>query len=684
MFGFAGSAATAPIATPQEPDAVPPQVAIAPAPNQAPIVPQGQTDPFKPSPLDVLVGVLAGQGTFHDVARGLRMQAIGDFNARQRVEQAASEARQNPAMQDLYNATYGAWAGTPGAAPLAARYAPFTLKPGETRVNMPGGGSSFAPVILTDDTSGDIQAVTDPNAPAKLLGHNGGGYKAEAGLFYSPRDGVAGTYRLPQILPPGTSPGTFTPNVSASAGVAALNRIAALSGVSHTTSAAAPLQLDGPAVQAVGASPPGPGAPSGAAAAAPRGIRNNNFGNLQALPRGQMWDGQTGVDPAGYAVFATPEAGMKAAQTNLNTYATKHGINTVAGVISRWAPQGAAGNNTGNYISFVANQLGVKPDQPLDMSNPQVQQGILGGIFQFENGPKAMAAWQSQPVGAPGGAGPPAAQPALSLRSSLPSSGANGADAGSASAGWSVGPPVGQPRPMTADERAKWRISPEDRTPYMMGADGIPKAVGDDVFGPKQQLEYTAQVTGMEPYKNYTLSRGFLGTMQSLMKQPGGFADLSLIENAGKTINPTVAIRPNMIDQYGKEVGWPDWLVGEVSGVVNHGGHLTQEGRNALLNIAQANVKSHWDQLQPILKKVDYDAKRFSTSREALIPDLVPMPGEPAEPYAGSGIPGRPVAGKPPGFSPPPPPQQGEVRGGYRFIGGDPANPKSWARAGGN
>lgn len=38
--------------------------------------------------------------------------------------------------------------------------------------------------------------------------------------------------------------------------------------------------------------------------------------------------------------------------------------------------------------------------------------------------------------------------------------------------------PKGSPRPMTAEERAAWGISPEDTTPYAIGDDGLPKAIG--------------------------------------------------------------------------------------------------------------------------------------------------------------------------------------------------------------
>lgn len=124
--------------------------------------------------------------------------------------------------------------------------------------------------------------------------------------------------------------------------------------------------------------------------AGPRGIRNNNWGNVTQLSHGQQWAGQTGVDSGGYVQFATPQDGIKATITNLQAYAQHHGLNTVAGIISRWAPP--SHNDTAAYIAGVSRGLGVDPHQPLDMSNPQVLNGLAHGIFTVENGAGALQA----------------------------------------------------------------------------------------------------------------------------------------------------------------------------------------------------------------------------------------------------------------------------------------------------
>jgi spore germination cell wall hydrolase CwlJ-like protein len=197
---------------------------------------------------------------------------------------------------------------------------------------------------------------------------------------------------------------------------------------------------------------------------------------------------------------------------------------------------------------------------------------------------------------------------------------------------------------ITPQQRAAHGISPADRSAYNLTPGGKIEEGPKDPFGPSAQLEYTKSATADERYKNYIGARQNLTAMQQLMTQKGGPSDLALLENGGKTINPTIAIRPNMLEaMYGSQ-GIADNFMGELRGVVNHGGRLSPEARQAFYNAAQANVQSHWDALGPLLGKVDYDAKRFGVSRQDLLPDLQPMPSAGAPAYGGRAP--NPNAGK--------------------------------------
>jgi hypothetical protein len=114
----------------------------------------------------------------------------------------------------------------------------------------------------------------------------------------------------------------------------------------------------------------------------PRGIRNNNPGNIEAGAFTQGLPGFQGSDGR-FARFETPEQGIVAADRLLQSYAGR-GLNTVAGIVNRWAPPSE--NNTGAYVASVARELGVQPDQPLDMASPDVRQKLIAAKIRVENG----------------------------------------------------------------------------------------------------------------------------------------------------------------------------------------------------------------------------------------------------------------------------------------------------------
>ena len=88
----------------------------------------------------------------------------------------------------------------------------------------------------------------------------------------------------------------------------------------------------------------------------------------------------------GFQQFDTPEAGIKAIDENLKAYGTKHKINTLRGVINRWAPPSE--NDTDSYLNFVSQKTGLKPDEEIDLSNPTIRHIISGPIVLQEQGLK--------------------------------------------------------------------------------------------------------------------------------------------------------------------------------------------------------------------------------------------------------------------------------------------------------
>ncbi len=120
----------------------------------------------------------------------------------------------------------------------------------------------------------------------------------------------------------------------------------------------------------------------------PRGIRNNNPGNLVYIPDpARAWDGQIGSDGR-FGVYDTAARGVRALGKQLEKHA-RSGMRTVRTLINVWAPPSE--NNTGAYVAQVAKALNVAPDLMIDVSARLPQ--LAAAIIQHENGrqPYAMA-----------------------------------------------------------------------------------------------------------------------------------------------------------------------------------------------------------------------------------------------------------------------------------------------------
>lgn len=114
----------------------------------------------------------------------------------------------------------------------------------------------------------------------------------------------------------------------------------------------------------------------------PRGIRNNNPGNIEW---GDPWQGlvTTPTDKR-FAQFTAAVYGIRALARVLISYYDKHNINTVALAIARWAP--AHENDTNAYAAQVARAVGVAPTTPLNFQDYKVLRPMVEAIIRHENG----------------------------------------------------------------------------------------------------------------------------------------------------------------------------------------------------------------------------------------------------------------------------------------------------------
>lgn len=129
-----------------------------------------------------------------------------------------------------------------------------------------------------------------------------------------------------------------------------------------------------------------PSAPANRAAKGnqPRGIRNNNPGNIEYGNFARQ-QGSGGAESAGrFATFNTPQEGLNALAALLRSYGNR-GIDSVRAIISKYAPS-SDNNNTQAYIGNVAKKLGVDPTQHLNLNDPEILKGMVNAVIQVENG----------------------------------------------------------------------------------------------------------------------------------------------------------------------------------------------------------------------------------------------------------------------------------------------------------
>lgn len=113
---------------------------------------------------------------------------------------------------------------------------------------------------------------------------------------------------------------------------------------------------------------------------APRGVRNNNPGNVEDGDFARSLPGYAGSDGR-FARFDSPEAGEQVAPRLLASY-VQRGFDTPAEIINRWAPP-SDNNPTAAYAQYVAQRAGLGVnDRVTEQHIPLIAQAIK----EFENG----------------------------------------------------------------------------------------------------------------------------------------------------------------------------------------------------------------------------------------------------------------------------------------------------------
>lgn len=114
----------------------------------------------------------------------------------------------------------------------------------------------------------------------------------------------------------------------------------------------------------------------------PRGIRNNNPGNIRHSK--SKWQGMADVQAdAEFVSFTSPEYGIRAICRVLLQY-QKRGVDTVGEIIRTYAPP--VENNTDAYVRSVCKSGGFLPDEVLDFDDAAVMLPLVKAIVKHETG----------------------------------------------------------------------------------------------------------------------------------------------------------------------------------------------------------------------------------------------------------------------------------------------------------
>lgn len=122
----------------------------------------------------------------------------------------------------------------------------------------------------------------------------------------------------------------------------------------------------------------------------PRGIRNNNPGNIKRSST--RWEGLADPDEMTdfqrretvFCVFREPLWGLRAMARILHNYQHLHRLTSVDAMIGRWAPP-EDNNATDAYAEFVAERMGLNVGETFDFLESDIAGAMMQAMVRMEN-----------------------------------------------------------------------------------------------------------------------------------------------------------------------------------------------------------------------------------------------------------------------------------------------------------
>lgn len=116
--------------------------------------------------------------------------------------------------------------------------------------------------------------------------------------------------------------------------------------------------------------------------------QNRNWLNVRQPANGDKFVGSIGVDEANHIIFSHPVYSIRAGAMILKNYEKRHGINTLTGIVTRFAE-----GNRKEYAQFLSKRLGLAPDEPFSIRKRLPE--LVLAMINFETGERLGAEYIS-------------------------------------------------------------------------------------------------------------------------------------------------------------------------------------------------------------------------------------------------------------------------------------------------